>query len=49
MFKAKKDWFPMLLFQFGNFLFPQMETDRLIVTGQSVSKLDGKTVEIYYE
>ena len=49
VFKAKKDWFPMLLFQFGNFLFPQMETDRLIVTGQSVSKLDGKTVEIYYE
>ncbi len=49
VFKAKKDWFPMLLFQFGNFLFPQMETDRLIVTGQSVSKLDGMTIEIYYE
>ena len=43
----KKDIWPMLLFQFGNCLFPDADLDeKLLVCPQSVKKYDGKTVEI---
>ncbi len=43
--RLKKDWLPMLLFQFGNCLFPDACDDSLIIcTPISVKKLDGKTV-----
>lgn len=48
IFEARKDIFPMLLFQFGNFQFPT-GTKELYITGQSVCGLDGKTVNIEYE
>lgn len=45
--KFKKDLWPMLLFQFGNCLFPDAEMDEeLIVCPQSVNRFDGKTVKI---
>lgn len=46
IFAAKKDLFPMLLFEFGNFLFPSNNTDSIFVTGQSITKLDGKTIKL---
>lgn len=49
IFSASKDMLPMLLFQFGNFQFPTGMTKRLYVTGQSISKMDGKTMVIEYE
>ena len=49
VFRAKKDGLPMLLFQFGNFQFPTGIQKELYVTGQSLKKLDGKTVKITYE
>ena len=45
--KFKKDLWPMLLFQFGNCLFPDVELDdELLVCPQSVKRYDGKTVSI---
>ena len=45
--KFKKDLWPMLLFQFGNCLFPDVELDaELLVCPQSVKRYDGKTVKI---
>lgn len=45
--KFKKDMWPMLLFQFGNCLFPDVESgDELLVCPQSVNRYDGKTVSI---
>lgn len=45
VFKAKKDLFPMLLFQFGTFTFPSGDGE-LIATCQSLKRLDGKTIRI---
>ncbi len=43
----KKDWLKMWLFQFGNTLFPNVETEnRVICTGQSLRGIDGKTFEV---
>lgn len=45
--RFKKDLWPMLLFQFGNCLFPDAELDAgLVVCPQSVKRFDGKTVKI---
>lgn len=49
MFCAKKDIFPMGLFQFGNFQFPTGLKNDLYVTGQSLHRFDGKTVKIEHE
>lgn len=47
--KFEKDLWPMLLFQFGNCLFPDVESDdELLVCPQSVKRYDGKTVNICY-
>lgn len=47
IFRAKKDWLPMLLFQFGNCLFPVIENyDKLVVCPISVVGKDGKTLII---
>ncbi len=43
---AKKDIFPMLLFGFGTFLFPNVTVGELIITGQSLKRYDGKTISI---
>ena len=44
--RLKKDLWPMLLFQFGNFQFPNADLDDpLIGCPQSVKKFDGKTLE----
>lgn len=45
---GRKDILPMGLFQFGNFLFPQVEGPQLLAVGQSLVKYHGKTVEIDY-
>lgn len=48
--KLKKDLWPMLLFQFGNVMFPNINIeDGFIITGQSVEKYDGKSVKIFLE
>lgn len=45
--RFRKDFWPMLLFQFGNCLFPDTAMDDpLICTPLSVKKYDGKTVTI---
>lgn len=45
IFKAKKDILPMMLFQFGNCLFPDMKyNDELIFCPISVKDYDGKTL-----
>ncbi len=45
--KFKKDFWPMLLFQFGNCLFPDAELDEdLLICPQSVKRFDGKTIKI---
>lgn len=50
VFRAKKDMLPMLLFQFGNCLFPAMENaDQLVVCPASVCKFDGKSVMMSLE
>jgi len=49
VFRARKDFLPMLLFQFGNFLFPSGEYSELYVTGQSLLNYDGKTARINFE
>ena len=46
---ARKDALPMGLFQFGTFQFPPSSDGAVYATGQSVTKYDGKTVEIRYE
>lgn len=43
--RFKKDWLPMLLFQFGNCLFPDGDDrESIICTPASVDRYDGKTV-----
>lgn len=45
--KFKKDLWPMLMFQFGNCLFPDAgKDDVLLVCPQSAKKYDGKTLKI---
>ncbi|MBR2206620.1 MAG: hypothetical protein IKH01_12575 [Prevotella sp.] len=49
-YKAKKDWLPATLFQFGTFEFPQYygveKLDRLYFSGRALKGLDGKTTFI---
>ena len=49
-YKAKKDWLPATLFQFGTFEFPQYygidKLERLYFSGRAVKGLDGKTTYI---
>ncbi len=49
-FKAKKDWLPATLFQFGTFEFPQYygieKLERLYFSGRALKGLDGKTTYI---
>lgn len=42
--RLKKDIWPMVPFQFGNFRLPETEDGTVFAVGQSVSKLDGKTL-----
>lgn len=43
----EKDLHRMWLFQFGNMLFPNVSTDKgIICTGQSLKKIDGKTIRL---
>lgn len=45
--RFEKDRFRMLLFQFGNLQFPETGEEReVLCTGQSLKKIDGKTVRI---
>lgn len=48
--KAKKDWLPATLFQFGTFEFPQYygieKLERLYFSGRALKGLDGKTTYI---
>lgn len=49
-YKAKKDWLPATLFQFGTFEFPQYygidKPERLYFSGRALKGLDGKTTYI---
>ncbi len=49
-YKAKKDWLPATLFQFGTFEFPQYygieKLERLYFSGRALEGLDGKTTYI---
>lgn len=49
-YKAKKDWLPSTLFQFGTFEFPQYygieNLERLYFSGRSLKGLDGKSTYI---
>lgn len=49
-YKAKKDWLPATLFQFGTFEFPQYygieNLERLYFSGRALKGLDGKTTYI---
>ena len=49
-YKAKKDWLPATLFQFGTFEFPQYDgiekLDRLYFSGRALKGLDGKSTYI---
>lgn len=49
-YKAKKDWLPATLFQFGTFEFPQYygieKLERLYFSGRALKGLDGKTMWI---
>ena len=49
-YKAKKDWLPATLFQFGTFEFPQYygieKLDRLYFSGRALKGLGGKTTYI---
>jgi hypothetical protein len=49
-FKAKKDWLPATLFQFGTFEFPQYygieKLERLYFSGRALKGLDGKSTYI---
>lgn len=47
--KFKKDFLPMVLFQFGNVLFPAGKSEKIRICPQSVYKYHGKTVEIEEE
>lgn len=44
--RQKKDLWPMVPFQFGIFRLPETENGTICLAGQSVSKLDGKTLWI---
>lgn len=44
IFRCKKDLFPMVPFQFGNFRLPHSEDGKIYAVGQSVAGLDGKTI-----
>lgn len=49
-YKAKKDWLPASLFQFGTFEFPQYydieKLERLYFSGRALKGLDGKSIFI---
>ena len=49
-YKAKKDWLPATLFQFGTFEFPQYygieKLERLYFSGRALKVLDGKSTYI---
>lgn len=49
-YKAKKDWLPATLFQFGTFEFPQYygieKLERLYFSGRALKGFDGKTTYI---
>ena len=49
-YKAKKDWLPATLFQFGTFEFPQYygieKLERLYFSGRALKSLDGKSMSI---
>lgn len=49
-YKAKKDWMPATLFQFGTFEFPQYygveKLERLFFSGRALKGLDGKSTYI---
>lgn len=49
-YKAKKDWLPSMLFQFGTFEFPQYygidKLERLYFSGRALKGLDSKTTYI---
>lgn len=49
-YKAKKDWLPAILFQFGTFEFPQYygieKLERLYFSGRALKGLDGKSTYI---
>lgn len=49
-YKAKKDWLPATLFQFGTFEFPQYygieKLERLYFSGRALKGLDGKSTYI---
>lgn len=49
-FKARKDWLPATLFQFGTFEFPQYycveKMERLYFSGRALKGLDGKSTYI---
>lgn len=44
--KFKKDFYKIWLFQFGNCLFPNIQKKYILLTGQSLRKIDGKTIKI---
>ena len=46
IFKLKKDFYPLWLFQFGNMMFPYNETDELFITTQSVKPKHGVTIRL---
>lgn len=50
LYKAKKDWLPATLFQFGTFEFPQYygidKLERLYFSGRALKGLDGKSTYI---
>ena len=49
-YKAKKDWLPATLFQFGTFEFPQYygieKLERLYFSGRALKGLDGRSTYI---
>lgn len=49
IFKKKKDHWPMLLFQFGNMLFPYNTTDTLYFTIQALTQKHGVTYQLSKE
>lgn len=44
VFKQRKDRMPMWLFQFGNFLFPYNETDKVIMVSQALTCGHGNSI-----
>ena len=46
IYKQRKDFMPLWLFQFGNILFPYNETKKLYIVTQSLKGGHGKTIEL---